>query len=126
MRAIMFLKLITISLCVSLLSFALIPDFGLIEMLKILALGMVLSISITAFYPDIRGVKSGDKVSVVTNSALPGIIGRIGMAAADGRKNDQIKIVFQNGSEVLGIIESYVGLISPAKIRIVYEERLMD
>jgi hypothetical protein len=126
MRLVMIGKLLVISLCVSLLSFALLPDSTMTGALKIFALGIVASIAITAFYPDLRGVRSGDTVSVVPDSALPGLIGKLGVAAECGRKKEKIKIVLNNGNEALGIIEAYTGLISPAKIRIVYEERLVD
>lgn len=126
MRLILFGKLMVITICLSLAAFGLLPEATLMGTLKMLALGTVASVGITVFYPDLRGVKSGDTVSVVTNSALPGIIGRLGTASTDGRKNEQIKITLQNGSEVLGIIEGYVGLVTPAKIRIIYEEKLVD
>ena len=126
MRLMMFFKLLLLVLCLSLLSFAVIPDSTLIGTLKILALGVVCSIVITVVYPEVRGVKAGDQVSVVTDSGIPAIIGRIGTASAAGKKNQQIKITLQNGNEVVGIIESYIGLISPPRIRVVYEERLVD
>ena len=126
MRMMLFFKLMLLSLCVSLLSFALMPEATFIGTLKIMAVGTVLSIGITAFYPEVRGVRAGDKVSVVADVAIPGILGRLGRAAADGRKNEHIKITLQNGSEVLGVIESYPGLVSPAKIRILYEEKLVN
>jgi hypothetical protein len=126
MRLSLLVKLLLLSLCISLLAFALLPGSTILGTLKTFALGVVASIAITAFYPDLRGVKNGDTVSVVTESALPGLIGKLGVAAADGRKNERIKIMLNNGNEVLGVIEAYTGLISPAKIRIIYEERLVD
>lgn len=126
MRLMLFAKLMVLTICISLAAFGLLPETTLMETLKMFALGTVASIGITVFYPDLRGVKSGDTVSVVTHSALPGLIGRLGTAATNGKKNEQIKITLQNGSEVLGVIEGYVGLVSPAKIRIIYEEKLVD
>ncbi|MBD3210584.1 hypothetical protein GF318_04350 [Candidatus Micrarchaeota archaeon] len=126
MRLLIFGKLIVVTICISLLAFALLPEATIVSTLKMLALGTVASVAITAFYPDLRGVRSGDTVAVVTDSAIPGIIGRIGWAVDNGRKNEQIKITLQNGSEVLGVIESYNGLISPPKIRVIYEEKLVD
>jgi hypothetical protein len=126
MRLALLVKLLVLSLCLSLLAFGLLPASTMIGTLKMFALGVVASIAITAFYPDLRGVKNGDTVSVVPDSALPGLIGKLGIAAADGKKSEQIKIVLNNGNEVLGVIEAYTGLISPAKIRIIYEERLVD
>lgn len=126
MRIMMFIKLMVASLCLSLLAFALLPDSSLIGTLKIMALGTVLSIAATAFYPEFRGIRAGDAVSVVTDSGIPAIIGRMGTAAAPGKKNQRIKIMLQNGTEVLGVIESYTGIISPPRIRLLYEERLVD
>lgn len=126
MRITMFFKLMILTVCISLLSFALLSDATLIGTLKIFAIGTVISIAATVVYPEVRGVKSGDDVSVVRDSAIPAIIGKLGTAAGNGRKNDQIKIVLDNGSEVLGVIESYTGLISPPKVRIIYEEKLVE
>jgi hypothetical protein len=114
------------SLCISLLSFALVPEMTIIGTLKLFALGTVISVGVTAFYPEFRGIKEGDQVAVVSDSAIPGIIGRVGRAVSDGRKREKIRIVLNNGSEVHGIIENYSGLITPAKIRIIYEERLVE
>ena len=126
MRLMLFLKLMVVCACFSLLWFALAPDSTVLGLLKVAALGTVFSIAATVVYPEIRGIRAGDTVSVVTDSGIPSIIGRMGRAAQGGRKSEQIKILLQNGTEVLGIIESYIGLISPPKIRAVYEERLVE
>ncbi|MBU0591224.1 hypothetical protein KKF81_02075 [Candidatus Micrarchaeota archaeon] len=126
MRLMLFFKLVILSLCASLLFFALAPESTLVDTLKLMAFGTVSSIAVTAFYPDIRGIKLGDKVSVVNSSSTPGILGRLGKAMAHCKKNDRVKIVLDNGGEILGIVESYSGLISPPKIRAIYEERLVD
>lgn len=115
-----------VTLCTTLLVFALTQDATLIGALKMFAFGTVLSIGITAVYPEIRGIKAGDRVSVVANAGLPSILGRIGKAAAAARKNEQVKIILENGNEVVGVVESYIGLVGPAKIRIVYEEKLVE
>lgn len=126
MRLAMFFKLMIISVCISLLAFALLPEMTVIATLKSLALGLVLSTGITVLYPEMRGIKEGDPVALVTDSAIPGILGRVGRAVSDGRKRERIRIVLNNGSEVQGIIENYSGLITPAKIRVLYEEKLVE
>jgi hypothetical protein len=126
MRLVLFFKLMILALSVSLLEFALLPGATLIGSLKMLAFGTVASMAITVFYPEVRGIRAGDRVSVVTDSGIPSLIGRIGFAAHSGKKNERIKITLQNGSEVIGIIESYTGLISPPRIRVLYEERLVE
>jgi len=125
MRLVLFFKLMIISLCLSLLAFALLA-FSPMEALRIMAIGTVVSIGVTKLYPDLRGVRKGDVVAVVADSATPSIIGRFGTAAMHGKKNDQIKIIFQNGTEVVGVVEGYPGIISPARIRAIYEERMVE
>lgn len=126
MRLTLFFKLMLLTLSISLLAFALLPSSTLMGALKLMALGTVLSIGITAFYPEVRGIKAGDTVSVVSDAGIPSIIGRLGTAENGGRRNQQIKIMLQNGTEVLGVVESYIGIISPPRIRVLYEERLVD
>lgn len=126
MRMLLFFKLMVAALCASLLAFALAPGATVVDGLKIMALGTVLSIAITAYYPEFRGIKAGDAVAVVNHPGIPSLIGRPGTAAANGRRNERIKIVLGNGNEVLGVIESYTGLISPPRIRAIYEEKLVE
>ncbi len=126
MRLVMFFKLMVASLCISLLAFALWPGAGPMDGLKMMALCTVASIAITAFYPEFRGIREGDTVSVVSGAGIPSIIGRLGTASAGARKNQQLKIVLGNGSEVMGVVESYTGLVSPPRIRIIYEEKLVE
>jgi len=126
MRIMLFLKLMVFSLCISLLAFALMPGAGIVDGLRMMALGTVASIAITAFYPEVRGIKEGDTVSVVSDAGIPSIIGRLGTASADARRNQQLKIVLGHGSEVVGVVESYTGIISPPRLRIIYEEKLVE
>jgi hypothetical protein len=114
------------SLCLSLLFFAFSEDMTTTQFFKFVAFGLVISIGGAAFYPEVRGIKQGDMVSVVIDSALPSLIGRYGRAVSHGRKNQHIKVKFDNGEEALGIVESYQGLFSPPKVRILYEEKLVE
>lgn len=122
----LFFKLMLLNICISLLAFALVKDYSIIETLKLMAFGTVVSVIITMVYPEIRGVKQGDVVSVVSVSGLPSLIGRLGRATAAAKKKEQVKIILDNGNEVVGVVESYVGLIGPAKIRLIYEEKLVE
>jgi hypothetical protein len=126
MKLFLFFKMIVLALCITLLLFALLPGATIMDALKTMALGTVISIVVAVLYPEIRGIKAGDTVSVVTDSAIPSLIGRIGVATASGRKNQQIKILLNNGAEIIGTVESYIGLISPPKIRVIYEEKLVE
>ena len=125
MRITLFGKLMLLAICGPLLYFGLAPGVGMLETLRLIAVGTVASVGVAAFYPEIRGIRSGDAVSVVPDSGIPSLIGKMGTAAADGRKNQKIKVKLDNGSEVLGLIESYIGLISPPRIKLIYEEKLV-
>ncbi|MGV8084807.1 MAG: hypothetical protein ACP5N9_00985 [Candidatus Bilamarchaeum sp.] len=125
MRLVLFGKLILLSICISLLLFGLL-SYSPIDSLKILAILTVISVVVTYAYPNIRGVKKGDYVSVVNNSNVPALMGRIGTAVQSGKIKEQIVISLDNGSEIKGIIESYEGLISKPKVRVVYEEKLVE
>ncbi|MEW6723046.1 MAG: hypothetical protein AB1324_07320, partial [Candidatus Micrarchaeota archaeon] len=70
MRLVMFFKLLIAAVCISLLAFALLPEMTVLAALKGLALGVALSIAVTAFYPEIRGVRAGDRVAGVNDYSL--------------------------------------------------------
>lgn len=130
MKLFLFFKLFLISLAASLFLFALLPQQGLragiLFFAQMFALGIGLSILISLAYPEFRGVQKGDTVSVMVSSALPSLIGKIGKALSQGRKNSEIRVRFDNGEEAVGIIESYAGIISPPRVRIIYEERMIE
>ena len=118
----LFFKLALVFLCVCLVCYSVL-NFSVIESVKIFAFGIFISIMTTVAYPEIRGIKKGDVVSVVTDSTALALFGRSGIAANNSRKKQEIKILFSNGTEVIGIVESYSGIISPPKIRLLYEEK---
>lgn len=123
MRLGLFLRMLVAFGCAALLGFALMPGTALLDLAKMLAVAVVLSVAVAAIYPGIRGVRAGDTVSVVSDAALPALMGRMGRAASAGRKNGMIKVSFNNGNEVTGILECDCGMISPPKVRVVYEEK---
>lgn len=126
MKLFLFFKLFLISLAISLAAFALTPDVGLMFLAKAIALGTGLSILISLIYPELRGVKQGDMVAVVMSNNIPSLFGRVGRAISNARKNNELRVRFDNGEEAVGIVESYSGLFSPPKVRIIYEERIVE
>ncbi len=122
----LFVKLFLVSSALALLAFALTPSTDILFLLKALALGMAISIIGALAYPEIRGVKRGDAVSVVISNSIPSFIGRVGRALSNARKNSELRVRFDNGEEAVGIVESYAGLISLPKIRIIYEEKMIE
>lgn len=121
-----FLKLFAVAVVISLVAFAVMPDAGIMFLLKAIALGLALSIAITVFYPSVRGIKAGDSVSVVSNSFAPTIFGKGGIVMNTGRVNNEVRIRLDNGREAVGVVESYEGLFSLPRVRLVYEEKLVE
>jgi hypothetical protein len=121
-----FLKLFALAIVISLLAFALNPSADLLFLLKSLALCIAIAIIITFAYPLLRGVQGGDNVTVVANSTVPSLFGRGGIALNGGRKNGQVRIKLDDGREAVGIIESYEGMLSLPRVRLVYEEKLVE
>ena len=109
----------------SLLVFAFVPEATAASLIKSLAFGIAISIAVPAVYPDVRGIHKGDNIMVDT-SAIPFFAGKLGTALTGGRKNKEIRVRFDNGEEAVGVVESYGGLLSPPKVKIVYEERLVE
>lgn len=101
-------------------------DIGLITFLKMIAGGILLSLLIAIIYPEVRGVKSGDTVMVISSDSPTTILGRFGIALNNGKKNSTIKIRLSGGDEIVGVIESYEGLITPPRVKVLYEERLVE
>ncbi|HLD59851.1 MAG TPA: hypothetical protein VI912_02585 [Candidatus Bilamarchaeaceae archaeon] len=124
MRLMLFIKIFLVLFSASLLYFGLWPEVTFIELIKLIAVGMAISILTSIVYPEIRGIKTGDLVAVVNNSIVPIVIGKSGIALEQGKRNTKIRVQLSDGSEGLGIIESYEGIVSPPKIKILYEEKL--
>ena len=94
---------------------------------KSVALGIGVSIIVSVFYPYLRGIKRGDRVSVVRNN-MPVILGfgRLGFALTDSGIHKEVRVKMDDGKEAVGIVESYESVLSPPKVRIIYEERMME
>ena len=126
MRIGLFSKLFVISLAVSLLAFAVVPEATVMFLLKAIALGLGFSILITVVYPGLRGIRRGDSVSVISNSVLPSIFGKGGVALTTGKLNSEVRIRLDDGREAVGVIESYDGMLSLPRVRLLYEEKLVE
>lgn len=121
-----FVKTIALAIASALIYFAVYgTDF--LSLAKALAFAIGLSLVITLFYPHIRGIRKGDRISVINNN-VPFLfgLGRTGFALMDGSLNKEIRIKFDDGKEAIGIIESYEGIFSPPKIRLLYEEKIVE
>ncbi|MCK4319228.1 hypothetical protein KAW38_01510 [Candidatus Micrarchaeota archaeon] len=119
------LKLTAVLFSLSLIYFAVSPGMGLMGLLKFIALSIGLSMLATILYPHIKGIRKGDKV-VLTSPNVPFIFGRDGRAKTNARLNQEIRVEFFDGREALGNVESYEGWFSPPKVKLLYEERLVE
>jgi len=102
----------------------------LLFLAKALSLALGASIAFNLALPYVRGVKKGDRVSIVGGSTpmlLPWMF-RGGTALTDGKINKEIRIRLDDGKEAYGVVESYDTLLPPLppKVRILYEERMME
>lgn len=123
MKLFLFFKLFFLSVALSLAAFALNSSAGFMFLSKSLALGTGASIVVSLFYSELRGVRQGDIVAVAISNSL---ISRIGRALNNARKNSEVRVRFDNGNEAIGVLESYSGLISPPKVRVMYEEKIVE
>ncbi|MFH1222176.1 MAG: hypothetical protein V1492_03765 [Candidatus Micrarchaeota archaeon] len=125
MKLILFAKSMLVLGMLSLLAFIAMP-MDLLTLAKLLAAAIVISVIFSIAYPELRGLKKGDTVMVLASDSPYSLLGRFGTAAQDGKKNSTVKIKLGDGNEVTGLVESYEGLITPPRVRVMYEERLVE
>lgn len=98
------------------------PDF----LLKLLALDAGLAILMPFIYPQVRGVREGDAVRLVlSEKELPFSMFYArsdAVASSSARAGRRIKVRFTDGSEEEGVVVSYAGMFTPAKVRILEKE----
>ena len=108
---------------VSLIYFAITPGQGLLELVKFMALSLGISIVFLLIYPRLRQVRKGDQVAITGSMPVPfaSLLGFSAIALSDAAMGEEVKVRLGRGSEAVGMVESYEGLLSPPKIRLVYE-----
>lgn len=121
MRFGIFIRLFLVSVVLALLIFAFAPEAGALDLAKMVAIGAAVSLIFSLVYPEIRGIRNGDLVSVVANSAMPVFFGKNGIAITSARVNNEITVRFDNGQEVKGVLESYAGFFTLPKVRAVVD-----
>ncbi|MBU0586835.1 hypothetical protein KJ780_04940 [Candidatus Micrarchaeota archaeon] len=120
-----FLKCTAVGVALALLSFAFIGD-DLLFLAKGLALVLGISIVIAIAYPHLRGVRRGDRVFLIKGGRSLLGFWKSGFALQDAQMHKEIRVRLDDGKEAVGVVESYEGLFSPSKVRIVYEEKLVE
>jgi len=125
MKIVLFAKVFFILLLFSLVFF-IFTQTDLLGLAKMLAASALLAVLFAFVYPELRGIKHGDTVMVISSDSPYSILGRFGTALNNAKKNSEIKIRLADGSEISGIVESYEGVLTPPRVRAIYEERLVE
>lgn len=113
-------------IALALIAWAVLPyNFGLLDLAKFMAVAVGLSMLMLMLYPGIRGVKKGDPVLSMKAGSSPMLLFSASMYTAieDGKKGDRIGIVLADGTMAEGVVVSYEGLLTPARIRLTHEEK---
>ena len=113
-------KVFALLFALSLLYFALGPETGLLLLAKLLALSLGASIVFMVAWPQARGIREGDTL-VVMGGPFAVLFGLGAKALNEARMGGEVKVKLPGGKEAVGIVESYEGLLSPPKIKLVYE-----
>lgn len=123
MNIALFFKSLLLSAAIVLVSFALWGS-DLMFLAKGMALAIGASIVVAIAYPQLRGVRKGDRVSLVRQNmlTLPGF-GKTGFALNHSSMHKEVRVKMDDGREAVGVVESYESLLSPPRVRIMYEEQ---
>jgi len=120
-----FFKAILLFTAAALIVYAVTPT-GIDVLLKLLAFAFGSAILSPFVYPHLRGVRKGDSVqAMLSEQELPfNLFYRRSDAVAmsSGRVGGVIKIAFNDGSEEEGVVVSYAGMFTPAKVKILQKE----
>lgn len=125
MKIVLFAKVFFVLVLLS-LGFFIFTSTDLLGLAKMLAASALLSVLFTFGYSELRGVRHGDTVMIISSDSPYSILGRFGTALNNAKKNSEIKIRLADGSEISGIVESYEGILTPPRVRAIYEERLVE
>ena len=113
-------KVFALLFAASLIYFALGPETDLMLLAKLLALSAGASIVFMVVYPQARGIKKGDTV-VIMGGPFSMLFGLGARALSKAKIGDEIKVKLPGGGEAIGVVEAYEGLLSPPKVKLVYE-----
>jgi len=109
-------------LAASLLAWAAAPG---LDVWKLIAVALGISLILPLAYPHYRGVRKGDGLLVIRGNVEPMLLFSASscVALAGGKVGSNIGIALPDGTLAEGTIIGYEGLITPAKVRLVHESR---
>ncbi len=113
-----FLSVFLISVSVSLIMFAVLPDASLMFLAKLLAFSFAITLLSPFWYPHLRGLKPGDRVIIDSLSPIVRPKARFGTVSTPGRLGDVIKVIGDDGEEYKCKVVSYPGTFSKGRVRV--------
>ncbi len=109
-------------LAVSLIYFAVTPGQTLFDLVKYFALSAGIAILFLLLYPRVKQIKKGDQVLITGGGPFASLLGFSATALSDASVGEEVRVKLGRGREAVGTVESYEGLFSPPKIKLMYEE----
>jgi len=121
----LFFKAFVLFTAAALIIYSVTPT-GVEVLMKLLAFAVGSAILTPFIYPHLRGVRRGDAVrAVLSEQELPFNLFHKrweAVAKGSGRIGSVIRIAFEDGSEEDGVVVSYAGIMTPAKVKILKKE----
>jgi len=126
----LFLRVFLLAVAASLVSYALLP-LALVDLAKLLALSMAITLLVPLVYPHIRGVRKGDMVSAVNppqRGLMPQLqipflqFGGSYVALDSGRIGTRLRVAMPDGTWREAEVLSYGGFLQPPRVRLLESE----
>ncbi|GEM_PF-6338128 len=93
-----------------------------VEIIKFEGLALAASIIAMFAYPHVRGMEPGEMIFITSQDPVTNNRSFfIATALESGKEKGKIKVNLGNGNEAVAIIESYSGIIMPARGRLTQE-----
>ena len=107
----------------------LVPSIGagglIVRMFQYEALAFAFALVLTISYPPLFGVSVGERVLMITSDPVTNhIIVRLATALEHKKLHQLIKVGLDDGSEMVGTVDSYPGIVSPARVSVKAENNL--
>jgi len=126
----LFLRVLLLAVAASLVSYALLP-MGVLELAKLLALSVAITLLVPIVYPHIRGVRKGDMVMAINppqRGMMPPLqlpflnFGGNYIALDSGRIGSRLRVAMNDGTWREAEVLAYAGFLQPARVRLLESE----
>ncbi len=129
MRIILFSKALAVLTIPAMVGVFLSPNKGLAGMLASFiqyeALALAGAIVAAIALPNLFGVRKGERVLLITNDPVTSAITvRLVVALESGKLHENIRIALDGGMEALAEVESYTGILTPARVSVKAENAI--